>query len=343
MHCSVSARPTPDPRAFLSTSSRRNFATFVGRPDKKDRAHRLAADLGDPAMLARRVVRPDELRRDLGGQRLEADVPAIFLRIQRAVARNHPADVAGAMASQQEAGGPRRWRLQRVLDGGHGTDDGGALGRLEVARATPRLRCATGCRGRQRPRGLSRSRLSSVTRRSALDGFRATIWRRCNACKVRLRKPASRPSAPHQFGRGAALPFGDFVDDPRFLQRPGTVQQLRLDDAEFAGVEPAEAADGGNLAVEQGIWQLYLISSSYYLTKSSILQPFTRPRSGCATACARSGRVAAAIGPRSGARPARNRRAGRNGPARSAIPGRPTGPAIIRPKNLKPSRSRVSA
>src|SRR5664280_3811314 len=40
-----------------------------------------------------------------------------------------------------------------------------------------------------------------------------------------------------QLGGGAALPLRDFVNDPRFLQRPGAVQQLRLDDAQLAGVE----------------------------------------------------------------------------------------------------------
>jgi hypothetical protein len=40
------------------------------------------------------------------------------------------------------------------------------------------------------------------------------------------------------------LPFRDLVNDPRFLQRPGAVQKLRLDDAELAGVETAEAANG---------------------------------------------------------------------------------------------------
>ena len=51
---STSARPTPSPRAVGSTSSRRNLATSSRCPDQEDRADRLAVDLGDPAMLARR-------------------------------------------------------------------------------------------------------------------------------------------------------------------------------------------------------------------------------------------------------------------------------------------------
>jgi hypothetical protein len=55
-----------------------------------------------------------------------------------------------------------------------------------------------------------------------------------------------------QLGGGAALPFRDFVNDPRFLQRPGAVQQLRLDDAQFSGVKSAEAADRRDLAIQFG-------------------------------------------------------------------------------------------
>ena len=74
-----------------------------------------------------------------------------------------------------------------------------------------------------------------------------------------------------QIGRGAGLPFGDFVDDPRFLQRPRAVEQFRFDDAEFAGVEAAEAAHRRDLALEFGMSR-YLISSNDYLTKSSKVQ-----------------------------------------------------------------------
>ena len=70
--------------------------------------------------------------RDLGDQRLEADVPAIFLRVERAVPRHDPADVAGAVASQQEAGGRFGRRLQRLLDGRHGADDRRAFGGSSV-------------------------------------------------------------------------------------------------------------------------------------------------------------------------------------------------------------------
>src|SRR5437762_14361999 len=65
----------------------------------------------------------------------------------------------------------------------------------------------------------------------------------------------------------------DLVEDARLLQGERAVQQLRLDDAELAGVEAAEAADGGDLAVKI-IWghaaPQYLPLSINYLTLASI-------------------------------------------------------------------------
>jgi hypothetical protein len=53
-----------------------------------------AVALGDPAGLSHGVELLDEARRDLRHKGLETQVPAVFLRVQRAVARHHPAQVA---------------------------------------------------------------------------------------------------------------------------------------------------------------------------------------------------------------------------------------------------------
>jgi len=66
---------------------------------------------------------------------------------------------------------------------------------------------------------------SSVARRSVFDGFRATICCLCRVCSVH----------------------------PGFLQRPRAIEQFWFDDAEFAGVEPAEAANRRDLGIEFGI------------------------------------------------------------------------------------------
>src|SRR5258707_9442056 len=242
-------------RLFLH-QQQAQFRGLVGRLDQKHRADRLAADLGDPAVFARRVVRPDELRSDLGGERFKANVPAIFLGIYRAVPGNDPADVAGPMASQQEARGLLRRRLERLLDGGHGVDDGRALAGIQSVqqggdhatrsavevckrRAAPPGQCEVGGAA-VGPRWLSRDDLAAL---QCLQGA--------------AHESSIEPQCADQIGGGAALPFRNLVNDPRFLQRPGAVQKLRLDDAELAGVETAEAANGADLALQ--LWVRRLI------------------------------------------------------------------------------------
>ena len=44
----------------------------------------------------------DEVGRDAGNERFEADVPLVLAGVQRAVARHDPAEVAGAVGTQQE-------------------------------------------------------------------------------------------------------------------------------------------------------------------------------------------------------------------------------------------------
>src|SRR5262249_52898987 len=83
-------------------------------------------------MFARWVVALDELRRDFRHQRLETDVPAIFLRIDRAMPRDHPTDIARPVASEQESRPRFGLRFERPLDRGHGADKRSALGVAEL-------------------------------------------------------------------------------------------------------------------------------------------------------------------------------------------------------------------
>src|SRR5260370_66996 len=62
--------------------------------DEEHGADDLAVLLRDPAALPPRVVVLDERRHDARDQRLEALVPAVLLRVQRAVAVDEPAHVA---------------------------------------------------------------------------------------------------------------------------------------------------------------------------------------------------------------------------------------------------------
>src|SRR6202022_4231602 len=108
-----------EPSGLLLAHQQAMLCTLVGALHQEHRADRLAAGLRDPAMLAGRIVSLDELRADLGDQRLVADVPAILLGIGDALARGHPAHVADAMAAQQEWCALVSRRLEPVLDRRH--------------------------------------------------------------------------------------------------------------------------------------------------------------------------------------------------------------------------------
>src|ERR1051325_3724685 len=77
---------------------------LVLRRDEEDAPHVLAVHLGDPATLAPGIV----LRAELG-------VPAVLLRVQRAVPLHDPAEVPGPGLAQDDARG-LAGRLQRALD-----------------------------------------------------------------------------------------------------------------------------------------------------------------------------------------------------------------------------------
>src|SRR5262249_59029074 len=115
------------PARFFLHQKQPQLCDVIAAVHQEDRAERLAACFRNPAMLARSVIGLDELRADLGDQRLVADVPAIFLGIGFCLARYHPTDVAGAMAAQQEAGRLLLLRLQRLLDRRHRAHDCRAL------------------------------------------------------------------------------------------------------------------------------------------------------------------------------------------------------------------------
>src|ERR1700693_41609 len=69
-------------------------------PDEEDRPHDLSLSLGDPAALARGIEIPDESRRDLGHERFEGLIPAVLLRVERAVTMDHPTHVARLVRPQ---------------------------------------------------------------------------------------------------------------------------------------------------------------------------------------------------------------------------------------------------
>ena len=142
-----------------------------------------------------------------------------------------------------------RWRLHRLLDRSHGMDDGCAIRTLQLSEQRGNVATRTAvefgkrraafhgqCKFGDAAVGLGRLSRHDLT---PLQGLQRAAEETCIQ--------AERAS---QIGGRAGLAVGNFVDDPRFLQRPRTVEQLRFDDAQLAGIEPAEGADGGDLRVE---------------------------------------------------------------------------------------------
>src|SRR5262249_50333158 len=95
--------------------------------DEENRTDRLSVNLRDPAMFARGIVGFYELRGDLRDQRLEADVPTIFLGIDGAMTRDNPTDVADPMTAQKEGPAFAGGRFQQVFYPRHGVDEAAAV------------------------------------------------------------------------------------------------------------------------------------------------------------------------------------------------------------------------
>ena len=158
----------------------------------------------------------------------------------------------GRWLRSRTAGRLLRRRLQRLFDRGHGADDGGACRGVETAEQRRDLVTRSVVEFGERratPRGQGELGDAAVGLRGLARHDLAPLQRPQGAAE----KSGVEAERTDQVGGGTALALRDLVDDPRFLQRPATVQQLRLDDAELAGVEPAEAANGGNLVVSSGI------------------------------------------------------------------------------------------
>src|SRR5262249_57762466 len=73
-------------------------------PHQEDRADRLAVALGNPASLALFVKALKKGPGDFRHQALKGGVPPILLRVQCAMARDHPANIARLVGAYGEAG-----------------------------------------------------------------------------------------------------------------------------------------------------------------------------------------------------------------------------------------------
>src|SRR5215208_4766143 len=106
----------PEPARLRLDIEEPQLRDLVRLPDQEHRADGLALDLGDPAALAPSVEALDETGADLGDERLEAFVPAVFLVIEDGLTVDHPADVAGPVRAQHVARLSRRLGGEKILD-----------------------------------------------------------------------------------------------------------------------------------------------------------------------------------------------------------------------------------
>src|SRR5439155_11476830 len=93
----------------------------------------LAVDLRDPASLALGIKVRDELRDDIGHQRLEPFVPAVLIRVERAVALDDPTHIPWAMRAQRYLRGRVPTCLEHSLDPAHRCHQTVLLGAWDVS------------------------------------------------------------------------------------------------------------------------------------------------------------------------------------------------------------------
>jgi len=240
MHSSTSVRPRPSPRASGSTHAQlRDGRRFA---HDEHTAGALAVALRDPRALARGVEALEEFRRDLGDHRLERDVPPVLARVERAVARHDPAEVAGPVRAQRERLVDRSIRAEHALDRVHRAEQPLlALGRERredaahlVARALVELPERASSRGGQ-PERLAPA---------------VALVARAEHEPPRL-EPAQQPrqvgsverEVAGEVDRGDPVAVGKLEEDAGLRERERGGQQVAAQRADPLGVPAVEPAD----------------------------------------------------------------------------------------------------
>ena len=214
-------RRAPTVRRSEAAAARRSPTSRRRTPSRRSR-HR--ARRSSSASLCG-VVAPEKASRDFGDQGLESLVPAIFLRVEPAVASHDPTDVARPMRAEHDGRGIRRRLAEQRLDGAHRCDES-RLRRLRHRRQQRRdlvMRGAIEGRERLPPRGSDRQlrRRASPSREpcarnpsrrtragcgsSILDRARGAPrgpWRRCSPPRGQARRGRALRRATRGCRRG---------------------------------------------------------------------------------------------------------------------------------------------
>jgi len=210
--------------------------------DAEDAAGALAVDFGDPRSLALGIVRVDVVRDDARDERLERLVPAVFLRVERAVAADHPAEVTGRGCAEDDGRRPRRAAEDAANDVHRGDEpplllldqtgeQGARLGHrplVEQPERPPPPRCQ---RDDLAPRVVRRTlaRHEAAVREPGEDPAEVA------AVDV---EPAAELADLHP------LDLTELEQHPRLRERIRRPEQALAQDADLVRVEAVEGADG---------------------------------------------------------------------------------------------------
>ena len=217
----------------------------VGVLDQKHASDVLAVHVGDPAAVVVRVVLADEVGDDLRAQALEVLRPAIFLRIELAVAGDHPAEIAGLRFAQDDVALRCSLRRHHGLDRAHRGDEIILLGRGQPAEQGADL--LHGPRF-ERIEGLASARcqrqdaLPTIVGRDVLADQPALVEPAQDAAEV----AGIEAEIATDLGRGGAAALPDLVQHARLGQRERAVEPAVLQHAEILRVEAVEAAHRGD-------------------------------------------------------------------------------------------------
>ena len=193
----------------------------------------------------------EEAAGNLRDQGLEAVVECVLVGVQRAMAGNDPAYVAGPVLAQQPGRRPRA--RQQCLDTLHGGDQIGLRGFRQSSQQSTHFRAGT-CVERRKRVGAGRRQgqqvLPTIRARGA-PGQQAVAFERlqhaAEVARVHLQVAA-------QFRGGWLGAMGQLVEHPRLGEGEAALQQAFPQRSDDARVEPAEPPDGCDALIEAGGW-----------------------------------------------------------------------------------------
>lgn len=218
--------------------------------DDEGGAGRGPFQFGDETALAAGLEVAQEFGGNLGNERLEALIPAIFFGIEPPMSRDHPADIARPVLADHGTRTGLPLPRKKALRRGERINQRGLLGERKPRQDRPRLgirRAVDRCEGSYAFIGQLQAPSSRVDRRAAAvepSTRREALQDARQIGRVEIESPG-------QFRRPPIVALRQLVDYPRFRQRHAGATQAASESADpesMEAVEPADRRDGFGLA-----------------------------------------------------------------------------------------------